>query len=37
MIKVIIVFLNFKFELKWPDKSTASYNMFDFKTYIKNL
>ena len=24
-------------DLKWPDKSTTGYDMFDFKSYIKNL
>ena len=23
--------------LKWPDKSTTSYDMLDFKSYIKKL
>ena len=22
---------------KWPDKSTTSYDMLDFKSYIENL
>ena len=24
-------------ECKWPDKSTTSYDMSDFKSYIKSL
>ena len=24
-------------DFKWPDKSTTSYDMFDFKNYIENL
>ena len=29
---LISTFLN-----KWPDKSTTSYDMIDFKSYITNL
>ena len=25
------------FLMKWPDKSTTSYDMLDFKSYIKSL
>ena len=27
----------FVFYNKWPDKSTTSYNMLDFKSYLKKL
>ena len=29
--------LNFKIDIKLPDKSTTSYDKLDFKSYIKSL
>ena len=35
--KSLWMFLELRQILKWADKSTTSYDMLDFKSYIKNL